>query len=219
MDSPSSGTVNWFYVQEGRRRGPFERAELLRQLLSLEAPEGTLVWRTGLGAWTKAGLLDDLKRELPPPLPGALSLPAGGSPQALPELPADTDAQASGAPVSEPSPDPAKGGTVADGDLVNGTDDGEGPPGESAAQRRRRRRHRKPRTGGLPSFVVPLVLLLLAMALGLWFLLRRINEVPPGRIIQQGDSGVPSPDHSRSRGIRRTMRSERLGTQQHSDHS
>ena len=72
MNNLSGEPANWFYVLDSRRQGPFERATLIRELLSLDAPEGVLVWRTGLLAWTKAGALDELKRELPPPVPGAL---------------------------------------------------------------------------------------------------------------------------------------------------
>ena len=45
----------------------------------------------------------------------------------------------------------------------------------------------------MPSYVLPLVLLFLGVMLGLWFLLRRMNEVPPGRIIQQGDFRAQAP--------------------------
>ena len=41
----------------------------------------------------------------------------------------------------------------------------------------------------MPSYVLPLILLFLGVMLGLWFLLRRMNEVPPGRIIQQSHLG------------------------------
>ena len=181
MDNPASGPANWFYVLDSRRQGPFDRAGLVRELLSLEAPEGVLVWRTGLLAWTKAGILDELKRELPPPLPGALVAAAEASPQTLPALPDGGD------DGEDASDDDKTTESVSDGDMVTGT--AEGDPGSAAEKRRRPRRHRKPRTA-LPSYLLPLVLLFLAVILGLWFLLRRMNEVPPGRIIQQSDLGA-----------------------------
>jgi GYF domain 2 len=170
MNNLSGEPANWFYVLDGRRQGPFDRAGLIRELLSLEAPEGVLVWRTGLLAWTKAGVLDELKRELPPPVPGALVME--GAPLALPDLPQDGDGEEDVSATDQ----------VQDGDFVSGEEDA---PGQSAAEKRRRRRRRKPKSSGVPSYVLPLILLFLGVMLGLWFLLRRMNEVPPGRIIQQ----------------------------------
>lgn len=190
MNNLASGTANWFYVRDGRRQGPFDRAGLVRELLSLETPEGVLVWRTGLATWTRAGSLDELKRELPPPLPGVPGATAGASSIPVPDLPGADDL--SGAPEEDKAPGEgeADGGSAAEGDLVAGANEGkDAAEGQTASElRRRRRRHRKPRTAGLPSYLVPLVLLFLAVMLGLWFLLRRMNEVPPGRIIQQGDA-------------------------------
>ena len=187
MSNLSGDPANWFYVLDSRRHGPFDRVSLVRELLSLEAPEGVLVWRTGLLTWTKAGTLDDLKRELPPPLPGALPAEeASSSPLPPPHLPENGES-GKGAPDADEATDSVPGG-----DLVVGADEGD-PEGQSAAEkRRRRRRHRSLRTAGLPSYLMPLVLLFLALMLGLWFLLRRLNEVPPGRIIQQGDLGAGS---------------------------
>ena len=182
MDNLSSGPANWFYVLNSRRLGPFDRNGLVRELLALEAPEGVLVWRTGLPAWTKAGILDELKRELPPPLPGALDAPPETSILDLPDLPADS-AEESGKDAESDEPS-------SDDEVAAETAEGEAGEESAAEKRRRRRRHRKPRPAGLPSYLLPLVLLFLAVMLGLWFLLRRMNEVPPGRIIQQGDAGV-----------------------------
>ena len=182
MDNLSSGPANWFYVLNSRRLGPFDRNGLVRELLALEAPEGVLVWRTGLPAWTKAGILDELKRELPPPLPGVLDEPPETSSLDLPDLPAEgAEESGEGAESDEPS---------SDDDVAAETAEGEAGEESAADKRRRRRRHRKPRSTGLPSYLLPLVLLFLAVMLGLWFLLRRMNEVPPGRIIQQGEVGV-----------------------------
>ena len=182
MNNLSGESANWFYVSDDRRQGPFDRASLIRELLSIEAPEGVLVWRTGLLAWTKAGVLDELKRELPPPLPGALAAGAEASSLALPDLPEDGGG---GAADTNKATD-----SVPDGDFVAGTG-AAGAEGQSAAEKRkRRRRHRAARAARLPSYMLPLVLLFLAVMLGLWFLLNRMNEVPPGRIIQQSELGA-----------------------------
>ena len=142
------------------------------------------MWRTGLPAWTKAGMLDELKRELPPPVPGAL-VTAETSLLALPDLPQEGDGEAEGE---------RDGGARGRRRLRLGTGEEGAPEGQSAAEkRRRRRRHRKPRAAGVPSYVLPLVLLFLGVMLGLWFLLRRMNEVPPGRIIQQSHFGARAP--------------------------
>jgi hypothetical protein len=170
MPNLSPRSENWFYVKEGRRQGPFDRAALLRELLALDAPESVLVWRSGLNAWTKASLLEDLRGELPPPLTGAVP-EAEASASLLPDLPGAAEAEGRG-PAGE------AGGPVSDRDLEPG-------PERAGARRHRRRRHRH-RSRSLPGYLVPLVLLFIAVMLGLWFLLRRMNEVPPGRVIQQG---------------------------------
>lgn len=150
MNSPPGAGLNWFYVREGRRLGPFDRAPLIAELLTLDAPEAVLVWRTGLPAWTKAGRLDELRGELPPPVPGTLPGQKGSlvipdsdpvaseewSADALPPLPSETPmsdgdfagdlGQGSG-PGEESSPVKARAtrpGSGADGD---GT--ANGPPG------------------------------------------------------------------------------------------
>jgi hypothetical protein len=53
----------------------------------------------------------------------------------------------------------------------------------------------------LPGYAIPLVLLFVAVMVGLWFLLRRMNEVPPGRIILQG-ALAPSADPVLSASLR-----------------
>jgi len=185
MNDSSTGPENWFYVREGRRQGPITRALLVRELLALEAPEGALVWRSGLSAWTRAGLVDELRRELPPPVPGTLPLPLPEPDQPVPDLPREESREDdAGGPHGDPGDR-----QVTDGDFV--PDSGEGPPpnaeGKSGGRRRRRQRSsRKHRTSGVPSYVLPLALLFVAVIVALWFLLRRMNEVPAGRIILQG---------------------------------
>jgi hypothetical protein len=178
----------WFLVRDGRRVGPFDRTGLLRELLVLEVPEAALVWRSGLAGWTKASLLDDLRRDLPPPLPGAplevppsLEIPDPPMPE-LPEIPEEA--------TDDPSA-PSTEAPLSDGDFAGEVGENPATGEEARKERRRKRRHRHPKSPGLPGYVIPLVLLFVAVMIGLWFLLRRMNEVPPGRIILQGASDAP----------------------------
>jgi hypothetical protein len=185
MPGSATGGENWFFVREGRRIGPFDRGALIAELLGQGSPEAVLVWRTGLPAWAKAGSLDELKGELPPPIPGILSGQEGLRDRAVLES-EDQEASASFVP---PLPQDAP---VSDGDFAGdaGRDDESEPAGSSdAAKRRRRRRQRghASHPARPPRYVLPLVLLFLAVMVGLWFLLRRMNEAPPGQILQQGD--------------------------------
>ena len=129
-----------------------------------------------------AGILDELKPEIPPPLPGSLDEPAeprswtcrifprrvlrsqGTARRATNPRPTTTSRprRQRARPEKSQRPTSAAGG--------DGTESREPP--------------------ACPPICCPLVLLFLAVMLGLWFLLRRMNEVPPGRIIQQGDVGV-----------------------------
>ena len=45
----------------------------------------------------------------------------------------------------------------------------------------------------IPDYILPLVLLFLAVMPGLWFLLRRMNEPPPGQILHRGRSPRTGP--------------------------
>jgi hypothetical protein len=186
MNDSSTGPDNWFYVQEGRRQGPLSLTLLVRELLALDAPEGVLVWRSGLPAWTKAGLVEELRRQLPPPVPGSLPLPVVEPERDVPDLPesAPREGEAEGGEAS------SEDRLVSDGDLVPEPGEAGAPSPEGPPSRRRRRRQRsshQAKASWLYSYALPLVLLFLAVMIGLWLLLRRINEVPPGRIIQQGD--------------------------------
>lgn len=186
MNDISTGPENWFYVREGRRQGPITRALLVRELLALEAPEVALVWRSGLPAWTKAGLVDELRRELPPPVPGILPLSLPEPDQPVPDLPEEGTPPAHVAHSDEAPGDRQ----VTDGDFVPDSREGHAQTAEGGSGARRRRRQRsahKHKTSGLPSYALPLALLFVAVMIALWFLLRRMNEVPPGRIILQGE--------------------------------
>lgn len=72
----------------------------------------------------------------------------------------------------------------------------EGAADAETGRRRKRRRHHHRPSGPrkVPEYVLPLILLFLAVMVGLWFLLRRMNEPPPGQILHQGSlapSGAP----------------------------
>jgi hypothetical protein len=142
----------WFYAHGGRRHGPVEISRLVDLILAGEIPETTLIWHPGLSEWVMAGDLDDIRRELPPPLP----LPAPALSESDPAAALPTDPPGAAADLGEGS----------------GT--------------RRRRKHRHRSTRDKRQWLLPLLLILLLLMIGLWLLLRRMNEVPAGRIILQG---------------------------------
>jgi hypothetical protein len=148
--SEGAAASRWFYAHGGRRHGPVEISRLVDLILAGEIPETTLIWHPGLSEWVTAGDLDEIRRELPPPLP-------------VPALPESDPA----AGLSTDPPDAAA-------DLEEG----------SGKRRRRKHRHRNPRDK--TQWLLPLLLILLLLMIGLWLLLRRMNEVPAGRIILQG---------------------------------
>jgi uncharacterized RDD family membrane protein YckC len=63
----------WYFVKDGERTGPLKRAELDARIAAGEVDGGTLVWRVGLSAWTRASLVDELA--VPPPVPSATPPP------------------------------------------------------------------------------------------------------------------------------------------------
>jgi hypothetical protein len=181
-DTSGDDATIWFCVRDGRRHGPFDRRRLVEALLVLDAPESALVWHAGLPAWVKAGEIDALRRELPPPVP----MLGGPLPSPDPETIG-----------FEPPPLPSEAnGFAADGGegAASGTSEaGSGPraPLDAAAEAKRRHRHRHRRrdASSLRPYILPLLAFLVVLALVLWFLLRRMNEVEPGRILQQGERG------------------------------
>ena len=80
----------WFYVHEGRRKGPVSVAQLADLILAQDLPEESLVWRHGLDEWAPASSVDEIKRELPPPLPS----PAPDKATARAEAVADAEGSA-----------------------------------------------------------------------------------------------------------------------------
>ncbi len=178
---------NWFYVSEGRRQGPLDRRGLVQALLAQDVPEMTLVWRSGLSAWTKAGDLQDLRIELPPPIPGQVE-PAVRLD--MPPLPTEDGTVATiglGESDGEEEEDE-------DDELESPPTDASGAPTGGPRRRRRKRKHKHSEKASRKPRVLELLALFLVLALVLWFLLRRMNQVPEGTIIYQGRlSTLPPP--------------------------
>jgi hypothetical protein len=172
---------NWFYVSEGRRQGPLDRRGLVQALLAQDAPERTLVWRSGLNAWTRAGDLQDLRIELPPPIPGQADPPFRID---TPPLPTEDGTVA---PIGLPTEgDPDDEEEDEEDELEPPPTDASGAPtGGRRRRRRRRKRKHSEKTSRKPR-VLELLALFLVLALVLWFLLRRMNQVPEGTILYQG---------------------------------
>jgi uncharacterized protein DUF4339 len=187
MENTSVDGTSWFLVRQGRRHGPFDRRRLVQELLGLDCPEDTLVWHAGLPAWVKSSEIADIARELPPPVPGAAV--AANSPGAAPAwTDAVPDATAGpGEDATDPSAAPKESTGQEEDD---GQDDGQGD-GKGQSNRRRHRQRRRGPVEWLP-YALPVLLLFMAAMLGLWLLLRRLNEVPPGRIIQEGALFFPT---------------------------
>jgi GYF domain 2 len=173
MTIASGEAKRWFYVREGRRHGPVETAKLVDLVLAGEVPENALVWHSGLPEWLEAREVEDIRRELPPPVP---------TPRAPPPPDPAPKELAEGA---EPT---AAGETAAEG-----AGDQDAPPADAdpegsadGQKRRRKRKHRHRDAKRRPNWLWPLVVVLVGLMVFLWWLLRRMNEVPPGRIIQTG---------------------------------
>jgi uncharacterized RDD family membrane protein YckC len=60
---------SWYFVKNGERVGPLERAELDARVRSGEVGSETLVWTVGMGAWMRAGAVTELGLPPPPPRP------------------------------------------------------------------------------------------------------------------------------------------------------
>jgi hypothetical protein len=171
-DNPESGG-RWFYVHEGRRKGPVSVAQLAELILAQDLPEDTLIWRHGLGEWAAATSVDEIKRELPPPLPGKAT---------------DKPVDYAGAVEAE--------GLDGEGSLdwAEGREPGPDGPNDRTTDRKRRRRHRHRPVSRRPRWLMPLLIMVLILVVVLWYLLRRINEAPPGQIILQS-ALVASAEH------------------------
>ena len=166
MTSDPEPGARWFYVEDGRRRGPVGVPELVELILGGRIAEDTLVWRSGLEAWVPAESLEEVRRELPPPIPG----------EEDPEEREDARAVAERLAGAEEGP---------------GAEEGEAAAPSPGPGRRKRRRHRHRPARPRPRWLVPLVVMVVVVIVVIWYLLRRINEVPPGQIILQGSLAAP----------------------------
>jgi hypothetical protein len=173
MTTPSGEVKRWFYVREGRRHGPVEIARLVDLVLGGEVPEDALVWHSGLPEWLRARDVEDIRRELPPPVP---TPPAPPPPDPVPkELAEGAEPTGLGEEAGEAARDLEAPRLASESEaLVNG----------HKRRRKRKQRHRDSRRW--PAWVWPLAVVLVGLMIFLWWLLRRMNEVPPGRIIQTG---------------------------------
>ncbi len=180
MSTSSKQPKRWFYVREGRRQGPVDTDRLVDLVLTGEVAEDALVWHSGLTEWLRAHDIEEIWRELPPPVP-------------------------SPSPSSVPPPADDASGIDADAEAESPSEPGAGPGPEFASEagpedstedskRRRKRKHRHRDSKRRPSWLWPLVAILVGLMIFLWWLLRRMNEVPPGRIIQTGSLSKSAPD-------------------------
>jgi len=172
--SDSTGEARrWFYVREGRRHGPVETTRLVDLVLGGEVSEDALVWHSGLPEWRKARDVEEISHELPPPVP---STPAPPPPDPVPKMLAEE---------GEPSAtNPAPGAGEAARTEPSGPADLEDL--SNGQKKRRKRKHRHRDSKRRPPWLWPLAVVLVGLMIFLWWLLRRMNEVPPGRIIQTG---------------------------------
>jgi membrane protease subunit (stomatin/prohibitin family) len=70
---PLPQQVTFFVGVDGKQAGPFDLATLQRMVAEGSLKRETLVWRQGMGTWTKAGEVGELAGvfgSVPPPLPG-----------------------------------------------------------------------------------------------------------------------------------------------------
>ena len=178
MSTSSKEAKRWFYVREGRRQGPVDTGRLVDLVLNGEVAEDALVWHSGLPEWLRAHEVEEIRRELPPPVPTPSPIPSRvPSPEPLPS----EAANGPGASAQDEVPDWEGNGLLPDlasaAELEDRTDD---------PKRRRKRKHRHRESKRRPPWLWPLVAILAGLMVFLWWLLRRMNEVPPGRIIQTG---------------------------------
>jgi GYF domain 2 len=169
MSTPSGEARRWFYVRDGRRHGPVQTSRLVDLVLGGEVSEDALIWHSGLPEWLPARDVEEIRRELPPPVPK----PPPPSPPVLVEV---------GERAEEG--DATAGEGTAGLALTTGPSQPETPANDRKRRRKRKRRHGD--VNGRPAWLWPLVVILVGLMIFLWWLLRRMNDVPPGRIIQSG---------------------------------
>jgi len=69
---PPLPTAEWYVGVNGQQQGPFDLNALASQVASGGVTRDTLVWKSGMGAWTAAGQVPELSgtfAAVPPPLP------------------------------------------------------------------------------------------------------------------------------------------------------
>jgi hypothetical protein len=199
--SEPSAVGRWFYIHEGRRHGPVELSRLVDLILAQELPEDCLIWRAGMPEWVRAHALEEIKRELPPPVPMSAAMPSPSPPEPHEDEEDGEDEESfEEEDVAEQEPHSSEPGAAVPG--APGSEVPPAPPSAdespaAARHHRHRHRHRRPmvaRQTFLRRWLVPLVIVLLSLMIGLWWLLVRMNEVPSGRvIIREGALGRPIP--------------------------
>jgi hypothetical protein len=85
----------------GRREGPFDLAELQRQVHAGELQEADLLWREGMPAWT--AVREVYGAPAPAPVPAAAHVPPAASAPAAASSPAPIPAAAPYRPATKPS--------------------------------------------------------------------------------------------------------------------
>ena len=71
---PLPNAAQWYVGVGGKQEGPFDAGTLASRLASGDISRQTLVWKTGMSAWTAAGDVPELSSlftAMPPPLPPA----------------------------------------------------------------------------------------------------------------------------------------------------
>ena len=188
MGTSSNQAKRWFYVREGRRQGPVDTDRLVDLVLHGEVAEDALVWHSGLPEWLRAQEVEEIRRELPPPVPTPSPVQA---PAPTPEPMPSEAASRPGASAQDEAPVWERTGPLPDLASAAEPEDRTDDP-----KRRRRRKHRHRESKRRPPWLWPLVAILAGLMVFLWWLLRRMNEVPPGRIIQTSSlyaGGAPKP--------------------------
>jgi hypothetical protein len=186
MSTSNGEARRWFYVREGRRQGPVGTTRLVDLVLSGEVAEDALVWHSGLSEWLRAQDVEEIRRELPPPVPTRTPAP-------FPEPAPKEAAVGSETAAEDEAPDWEGAGPLPE---IGGVADPDRGPDDSRPRRKRKHRHRDSKRR--PAWLWPLAAILVGLMIFLWWLLRRMNEVPTGRIIQTGSlstgRGDPEPD-------------------------
>jgi hypothetical protein len=204
--NPEATGKRWFYVRDGRRHGPVEVGDIVGHILAGDLPEDALVWHTGLPEWVAARDVEAIRLELPPPVPvppapePVLRDDAEDEDEEYEEEDEDHDDEENG---EDEAPLAAVEG-AASGAPPGSDPSAKEPPaipaaGPGSRKRRRKRKRRAHTSKRRPAWLWPLVVILVGLMIGLWWLLIRMNEVPPGRIIQTGriDGGARLPARAR----------------------